>query len=261
MTYEQVPNTGNEEYRDAWVKSMLEHYRGDDADAQLRLLDVGAGRSPYRQTAIELGCHYRSQDFAQYVPSGDSPGLQDASWDYPQHTFVCDITEIPLEATSDVILCTEVLEHVPDSVRAFERMAQLLTPGGRMIVSVPLMSLMHQAPYWFQAGLSPFWFEHWAEQNGLDIEVLSVYGDYADLMTQEAGRLLGYAPRIKGLHRLGVAGVKRLRSRLPKAYSTRVDSAPCSSAARGRSRRRLARPRKNTAFRLGCPRASQKKRS
>ena len=86
-----------------------------------------------------------------------------------------------------------------------------------MIVSVPMISLMHQAPYWFQSGLSPFWFEHWAGSNGLASESLSVYGDYADLMSQEVGRLLIFKPRIKGLSRIGAATVKRMRSLLPHA--------------------------------------------
>ena len=90
-----------------------------------------------------------------------------------------------------MILCTEVLEHVPDPVRSFKKMARLLKPEGHMIVTVPFMSLMHQAPYWFQSGLSPFWFEHWARELNLKILNLDVQGDYADFMYQEIRRLFG----------------------------------------------------------------------
>ena len=216
MSYHQHPNTSNEEHRQAWVISILGQCRQDFQGNKPRLLDVGAGSSPYMQIAIDLGYDYRSHDFGQYVPSGNSPGLQNDVWEYPRHTFVCDITEIPSEAASDVILCTEVLEHVPDPVRAFQLMAQLLVPGGRLVVSVPLISLMHQAPYWFQSGLSPFWFEYWAKSENLAIEHLDVYGDYADLMSQEVSRLLAFKPKIKGLSRIGGATVKRMRSLLPE---------------------------------------------
>lgn len=110
-----------------------------------------------------------------------------------------------------------MLEHVPDPVRAFERMAQLLVPGGKIIVTVPLISLMHQAPYWFQSGLSPFWFEHWAGRNSVAVEALCVYGDYADLMGQEVGRSLTFGRRIKGLGRVGASAVRRMRPLLPKS--------------------------------------------
>ncbi len=214
MAYQQLSNTGNEDYRHLWVQRTLTEARREYRDPSL--LDVGAGPAPYREFAQGLGFGYRSQDFSQYVPSETSPGLQNEAWDYPQHSFVCDITEIPDEATSDVILCTEVLEHVPDPVRAFERMAHLLIPGGRLIVSVPMISLMHQAPYWFQSGLSPFWFEHWAAKSDLSVEHLSVYGDYVDLMSQEVDRLLAFRPRIKGLNRIGSRAVRLLRPLLPQ---------------------------------------------
>jgi SAM-dependent methyltransferase len=215
VTYAQIANTGNEDYRDSWVAEVLQRYRPESESPTL--IDVGAGASPYREIAVNLGYKYRSHDFSEYFPSDVQPGLQNNSWPYPEHTFVCDITEIPDLARSDLVLCTEVLEHVPDPVRAFERMVELLNPDGRVVVTVPFMSLMHQAPYWFQSGLSPFWFEHWADKNHLEIEVLAVYGDYADLMAQELARLLEFRPHIRGLGRVGAALARRTRKRLPRS--------------------------------------------
>lgn len=37
----------------------------------------------------------------------------------------------------DLIICSEVLEHLVDDARALERIARLLAPGGHLIVSVP----------------------------------------------------------------------------------------------------------------------------
>jgi SAM-dependent methyltransferase len=124
--------------------------------------------------------------------------------------------EIPPDAVADVILCTEVLEHVPDPVRAFQHMASLLKPGGYLLVSVPFLSLMHQAPFWFSSGLSPFWFQHWSSESKIDIVDLTVQGDYSDLMAQEVGRLLTFSPRIKGLNRLGSKVAKIAGKRLPQ---------------------------------------------
>lgn len=209
--YRQPVNVSNSAYRDHWIAGALTS-ASSGLPTEKSLLDVGAGISPYRQVAEGLGFKYRSHDFLAYEPDAGVPGLQDATWRYPKHDLVCDILEIPASETADVILCTEVLEHVPDPVRAFEVMARVLRPGGFMIVTVPFISLMHQAPYWFQSGLSPFWFSYWAERNRLDVVDLVAQGDYADLMAQEVGRLLQLPPRFRGASRLGSAVVRRRRS-------------------------------------------------
>ena len=73
---------------------------------------------------------------------------------------------------------------------------------------------MHQSPYWFSSGLSPFWFEYWAEKLDLEICELEVSGDYIDLMEQEVARLLCFKKPIRGITRLSKL-VKFLRLRLP----------------------------------------------
>jgi len=162
MSWNQIANVPNGEFRDLWVLDRLQTHLPDVLSPTL--LDVGAGPSPYGDIARNLGYLYRSQDFSSYTPGDSVPGLHNDAWEYPEHTYVCDITEIPDEAISDVVLCTEVLEHVPDPVRAFERMAKLLKPGGKQIITVPFMSLMHQDSLLVSVpGCRPFWFEYWGK--------------------------------------------------------------------------------------------------
>ena len=199
--YKQLIDTSNPEFRDDWILTTLKNFK--PLNQKLTLLDVGAGLSPYKDSAIELGFKYLSHDFGGYVPAESTKigGLVNPSWDYPRHDFICDVLDLPLELRVDVILCTEVFEHIPDPIRAFEKLSAALSREGIVIITVPFSSLMHQAPYWFQAGLSPFWFGYWAEEFSIEILELSVYGDYMDQMTLEITRLFPVLAHIPGAKR------------------------------------------------------------
>ena len=190
--FKQFSSVTNEPFRDDWVaESLRQHRPSGDAPT---LIDVGAGLSRYRPAAESAGYKYVSHDFNAYEPAVSSPGLQNDSWSYPKHDFVCDILALPEDQTYDAVLCTEVLEHVPDPAQAFKKLSRLASDGGVVIVTVPVLSLMHQAPFWFSSGLSPFWFRHWSERLGLEVLELAVHGDYADLMAQEWARVLREVP-------------------------------------------------------------------
>lgn len=174
--------------RDKWVLQKLHEVRR--TGSAKTVLDVAAGEGPYRSAIIEQGFTYLSHDFNAYTPEVTELGLHNEKWDYLENDFTCDILDIPESRKFDVVICTEVLEHVPDPVQSFEKLTRLLQPGGKLLITVPLLSLMHQAPFWFQSGLSPFWFQHWAKRNAISILEHKVYGDYADLMAQETARYL-----------------------------------------------------------------------
>lgn len=191
-TFSQVAGVKNPRYREEWVRRQLETI-SRTRSAGLSLLDVGAGTGPYRAFAIGKGFTYRAHDFGQYVPPVETStqiGQHNTSWGYTELDFRCDLLDIPDDAISDVVLCSEVLEHVPDPVASLRKLAELAAPGGDVLVTVPLLSLMHQAPHWHASGLSPFFFLHWCPKIGLEVQDVLVHGDYADLMTQEIERLV-----------------------------------------------------------------------
>ena len=211
--WNQILNCENEGFRERWVLDTLAKLRSDNRQ---RMLDVGAGLQPYKTHATNLGFDYVSHDFSLYQPgSSESEGLQNSSWEYPTADINCDILLIPETSKYELIICTEVLEHVPNPVAAFEKMSSLLAPNGLLVISVPLMSLMHQAPYWFQSGLSPQWFEYHSDRNSIKVQELAIYGDYVDYMEQEILRVFGFLNRIRGLARIRPLIKKSLRKKLP----------------------------------------------
>ena len=112
------------------------------------ILDVGAGELKFKKYCKHL--NYTAQDFCEYTGVGDNTGLQTADWDVSSIDIVSDINQIPIEGqTMDVVLCTEVLEHVPDAVSALKEFSRIIKPGGVLLLTAPFSSLTHFAPYHF----------------------------------------------------------------------------------------------------------------
>lgn len=178
----------NEGRRRAWLENVLA-----SIPAGQRILDAGAGEGRNRPLCAHLS--YVSQDFCQYTGlQGAAPqaGLQNQRWDTSHIDVVSDITAIPLpDGSFDAILCSEVLEHVPEPTHALDEFARLLRPGGRLVMTVPFASMVHMAPYHFCSGFSRYWHEHHLPARGLDIEQLTPNGDWHELLLQELGRLGG----------------------------------------------------------------------
>ncbi|MFN7752496.1 MAG: class I SAM-dependent methyltransferase [Pseudomonadota bacterium] len=178
----------NETCREAWLARVL-----GALPAGARLLDAGAGELRNRRHCGHL--EYVSQDFCQYGGSevgAPSAGLQNSRWDTSRIDLVSDITAIPAPDSSfDAVLCSEVLEHVPEPGRALDEFARLLRPGGVLILTAPFASLVHMAPYHYCSGFSSYWYEHHLPARGFAIRELTANGDWYAFLRQELTRLGG----------------------------------------------------------------------
>ncbi len=182
----------NEISRQAWLKQTLAA-----VPAGARILDAGAGELKNSLHCRHL--NYVSQDFCQYEGQkggGINEGLQNKIWDTSHIDLVSDITNIPAKDSSfDVILCSEVLEHVPEPTHALDEFTRLLKPGGILVLTAPFCSNVHMAPYYYCSGFSKYWYEHHLTQRGLRIEKLTANGDWHALLLQEVTRLGGLEKR------------------------------------------------------------------
>jgi SAM-dependent methyltransferase len=96
------------------------------------VLDAGSGGGPYRSCFAQH--RYESADFE------NAPGVD----------YVCDLARTPIQADRyDLVVCTQVLEHVPNPGMVLSELYRLLKPGAQLWLSTPLFYEEHMQPYDF----------------------------------------------------------------------------------------------------------------
>lgn len=98
-----------------------------------RVIDVGAGDAPYRELFADQV--YVTLDHAE-----------------SQHTGRVDIVAgaeaIPVQDDSfDAVLCTQILEHVPEPLIVLRELHRVLRAGGVIIATVPFVWEEHELPH------------------------------------------------------------------------------------------------------------------
>lgn len=109
---------------------------------RLRVLDVGCGVKPY---------------FPYFAPFAESYVGVDVV-DNPAADLLGCVENLPVgDASFDVVLCTQVLEHCDDPARAVAELRRVTAPGGRVLASTHGVQVYHPSPHdfwrWTHEGL------------------------------------------------------------------------------------------------------------
>lgn len=174
VLFRAPPNTSRLRLQ-TWV---TEAARLSDAPA-FKVLDAGSGIAPYRNLFDKVT--YHTADFAQVDKT------------YGQIDFVCDLAEIPVEDCSyDLVLATQVLEHISDPISVLTEFHRILKPGGQAWMSAPLFYHEHEQPFDFYR-YTQFAWRHMADRAGfqsVDVEWLEGYCGTLSYQCSMAARLL-----------------------------------------------------------------------
>jgi SAM-dependent methyltransferase len=169
-----------------------------------RVLDVGCGVKPY-YPFFATASEYVGVDVKENV-NADLEGSVDA---------------LPVEDESfDIVLCTQVLEHVDDPALAVRELRRVTAPGGRALVSTHGVMLYHPNPQdlwrWTHTGLERLfrdngWTDVAVTPGAGSAEALAMLaGQYLHLLAKRAGASRLARPLITALN----AAAERLDRRV-----------------------------------------------
>lgn len=124
-----------------WVvrHALAQWLRAQAADLKrgprVRILDVGCGVKPYYPFFADVASEYVGVDVVEN----------------PAAELLGSVEALPVEdASFDVVLCTQVLEHCDDPAQAVRELRRATRPGGRVLASTHGVQVYHPSPadYW-----------------------------------------------------------------------------------------------------------------
>ena len=163
----------------AWLEA--EAARAGTDLGRYRVLDVGCGIRPYFPYFEPYASEYVGVDLEN--PAADLEGSVEA---------------LPVDdAMYDLVLCTQVLEHVGDPDQAVRELHRVTAPGGRVLASTHGVQVYHPSPTdywrWTHAGLERL-FERGGDWGSITVTpvggaatcLAAMSAVYADLLFRKA---------------------------------------------------------------------------
>ena len=170
--------------------------------ARGRLIDLGCGKAPL----YGLYCHY-----VDSVMCVDWPHSAHAS---PYLDRAIDLSQqLPFPNSSfDTVLLSDVLEHVPAPEKLWQEIARVLTPGGHLLMNVPFIYGVHEAPHDY-ARFTNFALRRFARDAGLEVTVLESVGGSLHVLADLLAKHLVHVPLLGVPFARAVQGVVSLADR------------------------------------------------
>nr|WP_129730477.1 class I SAM-dependent methyltransferase [Parabacteroides goldsteinii] len=106
---------------------------------QYFIFDIGCGNKPFEDYIRKLT---NNNSLSSYV------GCDVVQSSNNKVDIICEAADIPIVSSKyDVVICTQVIEHVFNHSKVFEEAYRILKPGGIFIVSSNFIWEMHEVPY------------------------------------------------------------------------------------------------------------------
>ena len=186
----------------AWLRAEAEQADGK------RVLDAGCGDKPYYPFFAERSSEYVGVDA-----------------NHPAADLHAPLESLPVEdASFDLVLCTQVLEHADDPAQVVRELRRVVKPGGRVLASTHGLQVYHPDPVdlwrWTHEGLRRLFAENaeWssltvAPAAGTTASVGMLVALYVDLLARQV-RLAPVGRRVVAALNTTAASIDRRSPRL-----------------------------------------------
>lgn len=151
-----------------------------------RILDLGCGTAPL---------------YPLYKSAAEQIILAD--WPHSLHLSPCldcylDLSRgLPFhDQTFDLIILSDVLEHLASPEQALSEVRRVATHGARILLNVPFLYGIHEAPHDYYR-YTEHGLDHLARQAGLKVESIRPLGGGREVITDIAAKLMQGIPGMK----------------------------------------------------------------
>lgn len=128
-----------------------------------KVINIGAGRDKYGPLFVQYSEEYVSTDnlSSKYQFSNEE--------DKKMVGVVCEATDLPFtEKYFDTVICTEVMEHLPNPFALMQEISRVLKVDGFLILAAPWFAPYHPEPKDYYR-FSPDAYQYLCESNNLAI--------------------------------------------------------------------------------------------
>lgn len=139
------------------------------------LVDIGCGIMPYREELLPIVASYTGVDHPKVSKLYKGTRKPDV---------LADVKDLPFKnGTFDTVLFLQVLEYVDEPQKAFSEITRILRKNGTLILSVPFLYPIHDAPY-DQARYTSYFLKNVLKDHSMRIMVFKPDGGIVALVFQ-----------------------------------------------------------------------------
>ncbi len=135
-----------------------------NAEGNIKILDLGAGQGHFSNLFEKY--FYVAVDF----------------YPYPSIDIVCDFSRrLPIKMSFfDCIILSNVLEHIKDPKLLLEECHRVLKSTGMLLITVPFIIKIHQAPYDFNR-YTHYMLKYLLDETGFEVVTIDKIGSIVEL--------------------------------------------------------------------------------